>query len=318
MTAVPWIDPEVASALDALPFELSRALQPEGIPALRQTMEALVQSPPPSEAVELLEIVAPGDPPVELRVHRPRAGGEGRPCVLWIHGGGLISGSARLGDAVLQEWAERFGCVGASVSYRLAPEHPYPAALDDCYAGLRRLADGAAELGIDPDAIGVAGSSAGACLAAAVALRARDAGEVALAFQLLDSPMLDDRGGAGSSRWDCPTWDRETNETAWRAYLGGLAGGDVPPTAAPARADDLSGLPPSYVSVGSADLFFDEAVEYARRLAHAGVPTGLRVWAGGVHGFETLAPGSAIAARARLDRERWLEAALSAPDTSRR
>jgi acetyl esterase/lipase len=164
------------------------------------------------------------------------------------------------------------------------------------------------ELGTDPDRIGVAGGSAGACLAAATALLTRDRGEIPLAFQVLVAPMLDDRNACV---WEVPTWDRATNETAWRAYLGERRSDDVPAYAAPARADDLSGLPPTYVSVGGADLFFDEAVEYARRLVHAGVPTELHVLPDAPHGFENLAPDSAVARRARRSLEAWLASALN-------
>jgi acetyl esterase/lipase len=217
-----------------------------------------------------------------------------------------VLGSHTGDDALFDEWCPAVAVVGVAVDDRLAPEAPYPGALEDCFAALRWAHDEADVLGIDRARIGVRGISAGAGLAAAVALLARDRG-VDLAFQLLDSPMLDDRQITPSSRQDgLAVWTREANAFGWRAYLGDLYGTDaVPPTAAPARATDLSGLPPAFVSVGTADGFHDEAVDYAHRLERAGVPCELHVYAGAPHGYH-LAGETAIARQARQDMTAWL------------
>jgi acetyl esterase/lipase len=213
-------------------------------------------------------------------------------------------------DAKFDRYCPQFPCVGVSVEYRLAPETPYPGPLDDCYAGLRWTRDHAAELGVDPDRIGVAGVSAGGGLAAALVLLARDRGEVRVAFQLLECPMLDDRQTTSSSRREgLPIWSRESNMFGWQSYLGDLYGGDVPAYAAPARATDLTGLPPALVIVGGADGFRDEDIEYALRLNQAGVPTELHVLPGAPHGVQFFA-GSVIARRWGQTVTQWLEQQL--------
>ncbi len=190
----------------------------------------------------------------------------------------------------------------------MAPETPYPGPLDDCYQGLRWTYEHAADLGIDPSCIGVMGVSAGGGLAAALALLARDRGEVPVAFQLLDSPMLDDRQRTLSSRQDgLPVWSRNSNTFGWKAYLGDRYGrDDVPATAAPSRAADLAGLPPAFVSVGALDGFRDEDVEYALRLNQAGVPAELHVYPGACHGFTMLAPEAAVTKQCMRNMEDWL------------
>jgi acetyl esterase/lipase len=192
------------------------------------------------------------------------------------------------------------------VEYRRAPEHPYPAALDDCYAALQWVGRNAREIGVAPEAIGIAGLSAGGGLTAALALMARDRGEM-VRFQLLDSPMLDDRRRTPSSREpDLQVWSRESNEYGWRSYLGERYGtDDVPDYAAPARAEDLTNLPPAFVAVGSVDGFRDEDIEYATRLSQAGVPTELHVYPGVPHGFGMFADIPAARQMAR-DAEAWL------------
>jgi acetyl esterase/lipase len=184
--------------------------------------------------------------------------------------------------------------------------------LEDCYRGLTWTYDNAEELGIDRDRIGIGGVSAGGGLAASLALLARDRGEVPVAFQLLDCPMLDDRQVTASSQQDgLPVWSRESNTYGWRAYLGDLYGtDDVPYTAAPARAEDLSGLPPAFVSVGSIDGFLDEDISYAMRLNHAGVPAELHVYPGACHGYQ-MAADSEIARQSRRDIDDWLRRQIS-------
>jgi acetyl esterase/lipase len=192
----------------------------------------------------------------------------------------------------------------------LAPETAYPGPLDDCYAGLRWTHEHAGELGIAQDRIGISGVSAGGGLAAALALLARDRGEVPVAFQLLECPMIDDRQTTSSSQLDgLPIWSREANEFGWRSYLGDLYGGDVPAYAAAAHAADLSGLPPALVIVGGADGFRDEDIEYALRLNQAGVPTELHVLPGAPHGVQMFADSTVARRWNRLVTE-WLEQRL--------
>jgi acetyl esterase/lipase len=260
-----------------------------------------------SDAVERTDHLVPGDPPVPVRVHRPKNVDGPLPCLYSIHGGGYVIGSYAMDDAMFDTLCPKLGMLGVSVEYRLAPEAQYPAPLDDCYAGLRWTFEHADDLGIDVRRLGIGGVSAGGGLAAALALLARDRGEVPVAFQLLDCPMLDDRQATRSSRIDgLPVWSRESNTFGWRAYLGDLYGrDDVPYTAAPGRADDLRGLPPAFVSVGSIDGFLDEDVDYALRLNHAGVHAELHVYPGACHGYQ-MAQESEIARQSRRDVEHWL------------
>ena len=237
-----------------------------------------------SDAVVRSEHVVSSDPSVVVRVHRPVGVDDALPCLFSIHGGGYVGGSHDMDDASFDQLCPDLGIVGVSVEYRLAPDDPYPAAIDDCEAALRWTFAHADELGIDPDRVGITGVSAGGGLCAALGLRARDAG-IPVRFQLLDCPMLDDRMTTPSSQLDgLAIWSKVSNAYGWSSYLGVLHGGDVPADAAPARADDLAGLPPSYVCVGGADGFRDEDIDYAQRLMAAGVDTELHVYPGVPHG----------------------------------
>ncbi len=302
MTPRDRLEPEVVEAIEQLPFDDINA---DILPALRDLGWAGL---PLSDAVARIDHVVPGDPPVPVRVHRARAADDVLPCVYSIHGGGYVIGSNAMDDLFFDEMCPKLGCVGVSVDYRLAPDTPYPGPLEDCYRGLQWTYEHAGELGIDSDCIGVMGVSAGGGLAAALTLLARDRGEVPLAFQLLDSPMLDDRQITPSSRQDrLPVWSRNSNTFGWRSYLGDLYGrDDVPSTAAPARATNLSGLPPAFVSVGVVDGFRDEDVDYAVRLNQAGVPTELHVYPGACHGFTLMAPDAPVAKQAMRNLEDWL------------
>ncbi len=230
-----------------------------------------------------------------------------RACIYSMHGGGYVIGSYTMDDLLFDRWCPALGVVGISVEYRLAPETPYPGPIEDCYAGLRWVHEHAGELGIDPTLVGVHGISAGGGLAAALALLARDRGGPPVAFQILISPMLDDRQVTPSSQLDgLAVWNRESNAFGWRSYLGELYGrDDVPHHAAPARAVDLSGLPPAFVSVGALDGFRDEDVDYALRLNHAGVPAELHVYPGAPHGFQ-IATESELCRRSFRDTEEWV------------
>jgi acetyl esterase/lipase len=225
---------------------------------------------------------------VVVRVHRPVSLTAPAACLYSIHGGGYVIGSYAMDDMPLDRYCNEFGCVGVSVEYRLSPETPYPGPLEDCYAGLAWTFAHAGELGIDPNRVGINGVSAGGGLAAALALLTRDRGEYRLAFQLLQCPMIDDRQVTPSSRHDnLLVWSRTSNTFGWQCYLGDLYGrDDVPAHAAAARADDLAGLPPAFVITGGADGFRDENIDYATRLAQAGVATDLTVIAGAPHGVQ--------------------------------
>lgn len=238
---------------------------------------------------------AAGAPDVRVLLYTPvsNAGGR-RPACLHMHGGGYVLGSPELNDASNLALAAALDCVVVSVDYRLAPETPFPGALEDCYAALKWLWENADRLGVDRDRIAIAGESAGAGHAAALAIHARDRREVSICFQLLDSPMLDDRtGSAHEPHPYCGefAWPPENNRFGWRALLGVEPGGpDVPTAAVPARTDDLAGLPPTFIAVGALDLFLEENLEYARRLIRAGVPTELHVIPGAFHGFGAAGP----------------------------
>lgn len=306
------LDSEIAARLAGLPpgtFDFDEWTL-ETIAARRAARLALpVPEPPPTTTVFRDEHV---DAALRVRVYSPPAAGPPRPCVYWIHGGGYISGSALTVDPRLNRWAETLDCVVVAVDYRLAPEHPYPAPLDDCYAGLLWTVAQAEGLGIDPARVVVAGSSAGAGLAAAVTLLARDRGGPPLAHQVLIYPMLDDRQMTRSSQMDgTPVWGRPANALGWRAYLGPDArGADIPGYAAPARAVDLAGLPPAFVAVGGADLFRDESIGYASRLLEAGVPAELHVYAGAPHGFEIIAASAEVSRRCDAEISATLRRAL--------
>ena len=300
------LDPEVAEAIKMVPFG---ELTAEVLPPLRVRFEM-----PVSDRVERIDRELPGDPAVSVRVHRTKGDDGVLPCVYSIHGGGYVLGTNLMDDPILDELCTTLGLAGVSVEYRLAPETPYPGPLEDCYTGLRWTYEHAGELGIDPACIGVMGVSAGGGLAAALCLLARDRGEVPVAFQLLDQPMLDDRQITPSSREDgLAVWSRNSNTFGWKAYLGDLYGrDDVPPTAAPARATDLSGLPPTFVSVGAADGFRDEDIDYAVRLNRAGVPTELHVYPGACHGFNVIARDAPVSKQSMGNMNDWLRKQLPA------
>lgn len=310
------LDPEVAAALAAMPVDVGAVLGSLSDASVADVRALMAQMPTPelSDRVERSDHAVPGADRVEVRVHRPVDRDGPLPCVYWMHGGGLVLGSNVGDDARFDRWCTELGCIGVSVEYRLAPETPYPGPLDDCYAGLAWIHAEAERFGIDRDRIGIGGASAGAGLAAGLALLARDRGRLPIAFQLLVYPMLDDRRVTPSSRWLDPIWPPGANTYGWAAYLGDAAGGpDVPIYAAAARATELAGLPPTLISVGALDGFSDEDIDYAVRLRHAGVPVELHVYPGAPHGFDSLLPETGVARRARRDMEDWLRVQLAAP-----
>lgn len=317
----PPFDPEVAVALAPMMAQLAVPMTPDMIPLVRQ---ALGSAPRLTDeelrrggAFTVDERAVPGPdgaPEVTLVVCRPAAVTGPTPLLYFVHGGGMIAGHERtdLGEAL--DWAQAVGAAVVSVRYRLAPETPHPGPVEDCYAGLTWVRDHAPELGADPARVVVAGMSAGGGLSAALALMCRDRGGPPLAGQLLICPMLDDRNDSLSAVQleGVAAWDRHANGVGWGALLGGDAGApEVSPYASPARAEDLSGLPPTYVDVGSVDTFRDEDVDYASRLWAAGGQAELHVWPGGCHGFELMVPHAPLAKSARRARLEWLQRVLA-------
>ena len=301
------LDPEYASLLDGFSFEYSAA---SSLSELRVALPGLGST----AAVERTEHRRLLEPEVPLRIHRPRGVDGPLPGVISVHGGGYVLGSYDMDDLRFESWCPDVGVIGISVDYRLAPECPYPGPLEDCYRGFAWAYDNAQDLGLDRSRMGVYGVSAGGGLAAALALLLRDRGEMPLAFQLLEAPMLDDRQQTPSSNLDgLAVFSKQSNEFCWRAYLGERYGGpDVPYYAAPARAANLSGLPPSFISVGAVDGFRDESIDYGLRLNQAGVATELHVYPGAPHGFQMFVD-SRVARQAQRDSDEWLARVVREP-----
>ncbi|MCE7797144.1 alpha/beta hydrolase [Sphingobium sufflavum] len=244
-----------------------------------------------------------GAPDVGILVHGARAG-TSRPAILHIHGGGYTGGSPMISMGSLQAIADAMDCVIVTVDYRLAPATRFPGALEDNYAALLWMHGQASDLGIDRSRIAVLGESAGGGHAAMLAIAARDRGEVTLAFQALIYPMIDDR--TGSNGWmpppyiDVVSWTPANNAQGWTALLGVPAGSSVlPKGSVPARITDVSGLPPTYIAVGSIDIFVNENIAYAQRLIDAGIPVELNVVPGAFHGFDIFASETGLAKRFR-------------------
>lgn len=238
---------------------------------------------------------------VTVRIHRPAIRSQPGPALLWIHGGGTCMGSAAQEDSFCRKLVDATGVAVVAVDHRLAPEHPYPAPLEDCYAALLWLSR---QTWVDPTRLAVGGASAGGGFAAAVAQLAHDRGDVAIALQLLVYPMLDDRTPEESSRR--VMWTARDNRLAWQWYLGSAD----PETAVPARRGDLSGSPPAWIGVGSSDLFHDECRAYAQRLRCFGVPVHEEIVAGAFHAFDLIAPKADVSQRFFASQCHALRAAL--------
>ena len=302
------LDPEIGDLVRSLPV-------PDLDDNVLRDMRAFTfPGPEPIDPVSRQEMVVPGtsgSAPLPVTVYAPAGRSGPLPGVLAIHGGGYVMGDKGMYDGVFDLWCLDPGVVGVSVEYRRAPETPYPGALDDCFRAFQWMFANADVLGIDPFRIGVYGASAGGGLAAALALLARDRDDIDIAFQLLQYPMIDDRQATPSSQInDLRLWSRRSNEFGWRAYLGNLYGtDDIPSYAAPARAEDLANLPPTYICVGALDGFRDEDIVYAQRLLQAGVPTELHVLPGAPHGFDSIG-GSAIARLSDHNAHDWIRRQL--------
>ncbi|MCV7344773.1 alpha/beta hydrolase [Mycolicibacterium rhodesiae] len=264
------IHPELRKAARFTPRAL---ISPRTLPVLRR-LTGLQR--PKNDGVEVLTL----ESGIGIRLYRPAGAPTTTPALLWIHGGGYVLGTAAQDDALCRRFVRALGITVASVDYRLAPEHPYPAPLEDCYTALQWLAGLPA---VDADRIAIGGASAGGGLAAALALLARDRDGVKPVFQLLVYPMIDDRSvGQHLNDPGQRLWNATSNRFGWQAYLGGAD----PEIAAPARRTDLAGLPPAWLGVGTLDLFHDEDLDYAARLQAAGVPCEVHVVPGAFHGFD--------------------------------
>ena len=311
-------DAELAPTLDEVPAYFT-TLEPDSIAEFRTAtdrqpdLDELIGGRP----VEIVDHVIVGHEPGEIVVsvfRRTDHEGGAAPGIYLLHGGGMVGGSRWALAPMLIEWVVEFGAVAASIDYRLAPDFPDPTPVEDAYAGWLWFAGHAEELGFDPRRALIGGQSAGGGLSAGATLLARDRGGPMPVALLLMWPMLDDRNETVSSHQvdGVGIWDRTSNETGWTALLGDRRGtADVSIYAAPGRAADLSGLPPTYVEVGSAEVFRDESVAFASGIWAAGGSAELHVWAGGFHGFQTIVPTAAVSLAGGQAREAWVRRILS-------
>ncbi|EFC85773.1 alpha/beta hydrolase [Frankia sp. EUN1f] len=282
-----------------------RALTSEGVPG-QEPMDYTVGG---SVVVEDLAIVRPDGTELVVTVLRPRDAPPDLLGILHVHGGGMVMGTRMFGVDTYLPYVVEGHAVIVTVEYRLAPEHPDPAPVEDCYAALTWMGKAAGDLGVDGSRLMVVGASAGGGLAAGAVLMARDRGFPAVSHQILDCPMLDDRLQTHSSRMldnDGP-WDQHDNIFGWNALLGERRGGrDVSYYAAPARAEELSGLPRTYLSCGSVDSFRDEVLDFALKLSQAGVLVDLHIWGGAFHGFDLAAQNTAVAQASMRTRDEFV------------
>lgn len=315
MATPPPIDPELRLVLDSR-TDVVTSLHPHQITELRdRAVRPSLDEMTMSGAFELTVHSAnrPGHPDTEVVLLRPAVRAAALPVLFHAHGGGMIVGSPYDELPSLARFAAQTGVAVAAVTYRLAPEHAFPAAVEDVYTGLSWTSENAVSLGLDPDRVVLHGVSAGGGLAAATALLARDRHGPAIFAQMLLCPMLDARNDSASGHQMVGrgAWDRVANHTGWSAYLGDEHR-EISAYASPALAEDLSGLPPTFIDVGSAETFRDEDIAYAERIWAAGGHAELHVWAGGVHGFEALAPDAMVSQQARAARMQWLTRQLDA------
>lgn len=315
MTTRLLVDPELRPALEVFTqLQLADADLPATRTAMNERMAAIPVPEGLPVSVETLTVPgANGAPPVRVLAYSPTNVAGLRPAILHIHGGGYVVGTADMTDVANRALAAELGCAIFSVDYRLAPETAHPGPVEDCYTALKWVSDNAARFKVDATRIGVKGESAGGGLAAALALLARDRGEIGLAFQHLIYPMIDDR----TCIRDEPhrfvgefVWTPADNRRGWSALLGQAPGGpDISPYAAAARAADLTGLPPTFIGVGALDLFLEEDLDYARRLTRVGVPVELHVYPGAFHGFGMM-PTARVSLAAERDSREALRRAL--------
>ena len=316
----PITDPQLAAGLSRFEQAVPGGITLDDIPTMRQIQEglttAMAAGVPDILGVVTSDHYAPGPdgaPDVMVRIYQPETRPDKLPALLWIHGGGYVLGSVQGDDLRAKGMALALNCVIASVEYRLAPEHPFPAPLEDCYAALKWLTGSADQFGINTARIAIGGASAGGGLAAGLSLLARDRAEVDVCYQFLIYPMIDDSNveQSGPDVPETPVWTRANNLAGWRSYLQQEPGSEgVSAYAAAIRAEDVRGLPPTYIGVGTPDLFRNEDIVYAQRLMNAGVPTELHVYADGFHIFDGFAPESDAAERFKAEQTRLLARAL--------
>jgi acetyl esterase len=303
------VDRELAAVAELLPRGGGEGGDPATVRARMRAVVGAMGAGPVPDGVTVTDRVVPGPsgaPGVRVRVYEPTRHTGPWPALVYFHGGGFVAGDLDSEHGRCLAFAHGAGCVVVSVDYRLAPEHTFPAAVDDAFAALTWLA-GTDAVAVDRACIGVGGASAGAGLAAAVALMARDRGAPSVAFQMLVAPVLDDRMATASMQFvGTPLFDGPAAARMWRAYLGDARRDDEPVSvyAAPARADDLHGLPDAYVTTAELDPLRDEGLEYAARLLRAGVSVELHQYAGAFHGFEQLP--TTVSRRATDEQIEWL------------
>jgi len=309
------VDPELRVVVEQVPV-----LDLTDLPAARVAlaeMYAQINTGGPNPRVTHSDHVAPGrdgNPDVMVRVFRPVDASRPIPCLYWTQGGGYVLTAPDMDDQFCEEIVDKHQCVVVSVDWRRAPEHPFPAPADDCYAGLAWTVSSAKELGVDPSRIVIGGHSSGGGSTAGLALLVRDRGEFTIAHQLLIYPMLDDTNSTPASHLvtDPQVWNRTSNEIGWRSYLGDTYGTEnVSPYAAPTRMKELAALAPATVLTGELDLFVDENVQYAQRLMQAGVPTELHVYRAAHHGFDRMVPQAKVSQRFIADRDAALQYGFS-------
>jgi acetyl esterase/lipase len=286
------------------------------LPTMRDSPVVPVAPPPAPQPSTKVIPGAKGVPELKLLIVDPTPGKKNRPAYLHIHGGGYVAGRPETFPMLTQRVAQECRCLVVSVDYRLAPETHFPGSLEDNYHALGWIYENADQLGVDRKRIAIGGESAGGGHSAMLAIAARDRKEYPIVFQVLIYPMLDDRTGSTRpvpAEIGTFVWTRQSNVFGWTSLLGVPAGSDkIPKGAVPARVEDLTGLPPAYIGVGTLDLFVDEDIEYARRLINAGVPTELQVVPGAYHGFNLIAPDAPVSVRFDQGWIRALKQALTA------
>ena len=307
MTSKSLIDPQLLDILEQMP---SLETSADTLAPMRQAMGDWKLTAPDAADVDREERFVAGSDgrKVRILVYSPKDTAP-RGGLLWVHGGGMVMGTPEINDAPNRYLAQQAGCVVVAVAYSLAPENPYPAGLEDCYAALQWMHQEAATLGIPRERIAIAGESGGGALCAGLSLLVRDRGEVSLSGQFLMFPMLDDRTGTRAESAPMPfsgefVWTRASNHFCWQSVLGDISPeAEVPVYASPGRAQALAGLPPTFLSVGDVDLFIGEDLRFAHQLIHDGVSTELHVYPGAAHGFTAWGAQTEIAQRCQ--REFW-------------
>jgi acetyl esterase/lipase len=304
------IDPNLLPALEHFPPQLSLITRGSVVEARALVSQMLKTKDTEGVSVTKKQISS-AEGEITVFIYQPKNIPRNKPGILWIHGGGFIMGNADSNDFA-GEFSKELNATVVSVDYRLAPEHPFPAGLNDSYTALLWMVENAKELGVDSNRIVVGGDSAGAGMAAGLVLRSRDEKKPKIALQFLLYPMLDNLHDTPSgSIEDYPVWNRQTSFNAWEMYLNGKPGANASPYASAARAKDVSGLPPTFITTGAVDLFRDEIIDYAQRLMASGVPTQLAVFPGMYHGGQVFVPDATVSQRMKRTYINALEDAFS-------